>query len=226
MDSDHDQGKISRVYRSKEEAEKTYSKMSRTYDFFAGTFEAKYRNMAFMHMNIDVGEEVLEIGFGTGHSLQQMSESVGENGKVYGIDISSGMLNVAKKRLKKADLLNRVELTCGNAVRLPYKDNIFDAVFISFTLELFDTPEIPIVLYEIRRVLKPEGRFGIISMSKGNGGSRMVKLYEWAHMKFPNYIDCRPIYLEKSIKNAMFQIRYRNNVKLFGLPLEIILATI
>ncbi|MCK5200577.1 MAG: class I SAM-dependent methyltransferase [Spirochaetales bacterium] len=224
MKSDRFPDKISRVYRTKEEAEETYNKMSGTYDLFAGTFEAKYTNMALKNLNIKEGENVLEIGFGTGHSIKQMANLVGETGKIYGIDISSGMLKVAEKRLGKADLLNRVELTCGDAVSLPYQDNIFDAVFMSFTLELFDTPEIPIVLNEIRRVLKPMGRLGIVSMSKENGASILLNIYEWAHRKFPKYADCRPIYVEQSVQDAGFGIKYKEKVKLFGLPTEIIIG--
>ncbi|MCK5197651.1 MAG: class I SAM-dependent methyltransferase, partial [Spirochaetales bacterium] len=149
---------------------------------------------------------------------------VGETGKIYGIDISSGMLKVAEKRLGKADLLNRVELTCGDAVSLPYQVDKFDAVFMSFTLELFDTSEIPIVLGEIRRVLKPGGRFGIVSMSKEDGESILVNLYEWAHRKFPKYADCRPIYVEQFIKDAGFKISVKKSLKLSGLPIEIVIG--
>ncbi len=224
MKSDNYKDKISRVYRSKEEAEKAYSRMSRTYDLFAGTSEAKYRDMALKHLNIKAGEVVLEIGFGTGHSLKQMARLAGENGKIYGIDISSGMLKVARKRLYGAELLDRVELTCSDAEKLPYDNRKFDAVFMSFTLELFDTPEIPIILNEIRRVLKPMGRLGIVSMSKGNGSSGMVKLYEWTHRKFPKYADCRPIYVEQSIMDASFEIQHKDIKKLFGLPVEIVIG--
>lgn len=224
MGSDNNLDEISRVYRSKDEAEKAYNKMSGTYDLFAGTFEAKYTNMALKNLNIKEGESVLEIGFGTGQSIKQMANLVGETGKIYGIDISSGMLKVAEKRLKKADLLNRVELKCGDAVTLPYQVDKFDAVFMSFTLELFDTPEIPVVLNEIKRVLKPGGRFGIVSMSKGNKPSRIVRLYEWTHRKFPKYTDCRPIYAEQSIRDVFFEIQYKEIKKLFGLPVEIVIG--
>ena len=224
MESGNNPDKISRVYRSKDDAKKAYDKMSRFYDYFAGVFEKKYRDMTLQQLSIGKGEQVLELGFGTGHCLTQIADSVGNTGKVYGIDISSGMLKVAGKRLERTGLLNRVELICGDAVKMPYENSKFDAVFMSFTLELFDTPEIPKVLNEIRRVLKPKGRLGIVSMSKENGASSLVKLYEWAHMKFPKYTDCRPIYVEQSVQDAGFGIKYKEKVKLFGLPTEIIIG--
>jgi demethylmenaquinone methyltransferase/2-methoxy-6-polyprenyl-1,4-benzoquinol methylase len=209
---------VLRVYRTKAQAKKSYDKISRFYDYFAGVFEKKYRNMALERLNLERGEIVLEIGFGTGYCLKQMAESVGENGKVYGIDISSGMFEVSKKRLEGAGLLDRVELYCGDVLKMPCEDNKFDAVFMSFTLELFDTPEIPQVLNKIKRILKSKGRLGVVSMSKEDGDSILLRLYEWTHQKFPQYFDCRPIYLEQSIKDAGFKIEYRKKVKLFGLP--------
>jgi len=98
---------------------------------------------------------------------------------------------------------------CRDALDMAYKNNKFDAVFMNFTLELFDTPEIPKILTEIKRVLKPKGKLGVISISKEDGDSLLLKLYEWAHKKFPQYVDCRPIYVEQSIKDAGFEIKHR-----------------
>lgn len=50
-----------------------------------------------------------------------MAELVGEEGKVYGIDISSGILEVSKRRLEKAGLLDRVELYCETHQNCPMK---------------------------------------------------------------------------------------------------------
>jgi len=224
MKSDNYPDEISRVYRTKKEAEESYNKMSSTYDLFAGVFEAKYKERTFKYLNTKSGEEVLEIGFGTGKYLKQIAQSVGETGKVHGIDLSSGMLKVTAKRLSDSRLLNWINLICGDAVKLPYEDDQFDAVFMSFTLELFDTPEIPIVLNEIKRVLKPQGRLALVSMSKGNGASIMVKLYEWVHRKFPKYADCRPIYVGQSVIDAGFNIQIQETKKLFGLAVEIIIC--
>lgn len=216
--------KVLGVYRTKAQAKESYDKISCFYDYFAGVFEKKYRNMALDRLNIKRGETVLEIGFGTGHCLKRMAELVGENGKVYGIDISSGMLEVTKQRLEEAGLLDRVELYCEDALKIPYEDNKFDAVFMSFTLELFDMPEISKVLSEIKRILKQNGRLGVLSMSKENGDSILSRLYEWMHTQFPQYADCRPIYVEHSIKDAGFEIKYKEKVKLFSLPIEIVVS--
>ena len=212
------------VPRSKEEAKRFYDRISRVYDYLTGAFERKYTEMALEHLSVDEAETVLEIGFGPGHCLKQIAESAGQTGKVYGVDISSGMLEVARRRLDKARLMDRVELYCGDAASLPYGDNTFDAAFMSFTLELFDTPETPRLLEEVKRVLKPKGRIGIASMSKENGESLLLRLYEWAHRKWPKYIDCRPIYLEQSLRDAGYEIGKKEKVKLFGLPVEIVVA--
>ncbi len=212
------------VTRTKAQAKQSYDTMSKFYDYFAGGFEQKYRHMALQRLNITQGEIVLEIGFGTGHCLKQMAEAVGEAGRVYGIDISSGMLSVSRRRLEEAGLGSRVELACDDALKMPYADNRFDAVFISFALELFDGPEIPQVLAEIRRVLKPGGRVGVVSMAKEERPSLLLRLYEWFHQKLPQYVDCRPIYVEQSIREAGFEIQFRQRVSMLGLPGDIVIG--
>jgi ubiquinone/menaquinone biosynthesis C-methylase UbiE len=224
MGAENGSEKILRVYRSKEEAKESYDKMSGFYDLVAGPFERKYQNRALELLSIKEGETVLEIGFGTGHCLERIIKKVGKSGEVFGIDISSGMLEITRKRLEKAGLTRRVNLFRGDAANLPYEDSKFDAVFMSFVLELFDTPEIPKVLHEIKRVLKPRGRLGVVSMSKEDGESKLLKLYEWLHKKIPKYLDCRPIYAEQSIKGVGFEIKHKEKMNVFGLPGEIIVG--
>ena len=212
------------VPRSKEQAKQFYDRISRVYDYLTGAFERKYAEMAVERLSVEEGETVLEIGFGPGHCLKRLARSVGKTGKAYGVDLSSGMLEVTRRRLDKAQLMDRVELYCGDAASLPYGDNTFDAAFMSFTLELFDTPEIPRLLEEVKRVLKPRGRIGVVSMSKESGESLLLRLYEWSHKKWPKYVDCRPIYVEQSLRNAGYEITKKEKVKLFGLPGEIVVA--
>jgi len=198
--------------------------MSRIYDYISGPFERKYAFRALDLLAVRESETILEIGFGTGHCLRKIATAVGDTGKAYGVDISQGMLQVTKTRLEKAQLLDRVELHCGDATSLPYESNVMDGTFMAFTLELFDTPEIPIVLEEVKRVLKTGGRVTVVAMSKKSGESFMVRLYEWVHNKWPEYADCRPIFLEKALSDAGYIITSKETVKLFGLPVEIVAA--
>lgn len=134
------------------------------------------------------------------------------------------MLNVCKKRLEKSKLLDRVNLYCNDIFETNFTDSQFDIVFMSFTLELFDTPEIPALLSKIKTILKPGGKLGIISIFKADTNSFIIKLYEWFHKKIPNYFDCRPINAEDLIKNSGFEIIYKEISTLFGLPIEIVIA--
>ncbi len=219
-----DQRAVMRVTRTRTQAKASYDRMSPFYDCIAGIYEQKYKNMALKRLNVTQGEVVLEVGFGTGHCLRHMAEAVGETGKVYGIDISSGMLAVSRRRLEKAGLGERVELVNDDALKMPYAADQFDAVFTSFTLELFDSPEIPQVLAEVKRVLKPAGRLGVISMSKGEEDTKLLRLYEWLHTKIPEYVDCRPIFVQESVENAGFHILNVTDVSLMGLSGQLVLA--
>jgi ubiquinone/menaquinone biosynthesis C-methylase UbiE len=215
---------ISRVTRSKEAAKVSYDRMSRWYDLIAGTSEWKFVKAGLDLLGAKEGESVLEIGYGTGKAILALARAVGENGRVFGIDLSEGMYRIATERVRAAGLLDRVELRCGDGAELPYEDRCLDAVFTSFTLELFDTPEIPTVLRECTRVLGEDGRLMVVSMSKELEGSLALRLYEWAHDKLPNYVDCRPIYVAQSISDAGFHIVERVEMKMWGLPVELVLG--
>jgi ubiquinone/menaquinone biosynthesis C-methylase UbiE len=142
----HDDAEITRVTRSKKEARASYNKLSQWYDILAGHYERKYRDAALQELGIKDGEVVLEIGFGTGHCILTLAESVGNSGMVYGIDLSDGMVDITRVKVREAGLPDRTMLLLGDAIKLPFESNCFDAVFMSFTLELFDTPDIPVVL--------------------------------------------------------------------------------
>lgn len=215
---------ISRVTRSKHQAQTSYDRLSRWYDLIAAS-EKKYREIGLRALNAQPGERILEIGFGTGQAVVALAWAVGEGGRIYGIDISPGMLAVAQKRVDKAGLTDRVKLVICDAAEIPCLDDDFDAIFISFTLELFDTPEIPIVLNECKRVLVDGGRLCVVAMNKGVD-NLPTRIYEWAHRRFPNYADCRPIYVHQSLQDAGFEITHEQKFSMWGLPGAVVVATL
>lgn len=215
------ESEISRVKRTRQEAQESYDKISRWYDYLEGFWEKRLRERGLAKLGVREGEVVLEIGFGPGHDLMSLAKSAGAEGKVYGLDLSSEMVAITKDRVSAAGLAERVLLEQGDALHLPYQDEFFDAIFMSFTLELFDTPEIPKVLAECGRVLRAEGRMGVVSLSKAQGVNFMVRLYEWGHDQFPSFLDCRPIFLRRAMKAANFDMQEYDQESLFGLPVEI-----
>jgi len=213
---------VGRVLRSKDDARLSYNRLSRWYDLLSGNFEKKHRAVGLEKLAARPGERMLEIGFGTGHCILALAKAVGEAGKVCGIDLSDGMLAVTRQRLAKAGLSDRVDLRRGDALHLPFEASSFDGVFMSFTLELFDTPEIPRVLEGCRTVLKPGGRLVLMALVRKPW--RAVRIYEWFHEKMPGIVDCRPIHAQADLAAAGFKVSDVTAASIWGLPVEIILA--
>lgn len=211
---------ISRVNRSRLDAMRIYDRHSRWYDWISGSFERKYAEAGVAQLAVQQGERVLEIGYGTGHMLVALAKQVGSTGKVVGIDISKGMYDIALKRIQKSDFADRVKIICGDAVLLPFESNTFDVVFMSFTLELFDTPDIPQLLLECQRVLRKGGRMGVVSLSKKGAEGLVTRIYEKFHSLFPKWIDCRPIYLSHILTENGFQVVKESMQLMFGLNVE------
>lgn len=201
-----------------------YDRISGWYDLLEGLWEKRARHKGLRMLNVGKGETVLEIGFATGDSIIELARSVGEEGRVFGIDLSPKMTHLCETRVSEQDLAGRVDLITGDAAFLPFQSNIFNAIFMSFTLELFDTPEIPVLLNECRRVLSESGRICVVSLSMEGGHSLMRNIYEWGHDKFPAVIDCRPIFVRASLEESGFSIVEGMMTSVGGLPVEIVLA--
>ncbi len=204
-----------------------YDRISHAYDLIADGGEHVAREKGLELMDVQPGESVLEIGYGTGHSLVTLAQSVGEPGSVTGIDISPGMRDVAMERLKQAGCEGRVELLVQAAPPLPFSDHSFDVVTMSFTLELFPLDAIPELLAECKRVLKPSGRIGVVSMATVDGGdtkSVLERTYIWMHTHFPHIVDCQPIPLERLLQKAGFTLTKHERIDLFTMPVAMVVA--
>ncbi len=215
---------VQRVFNSKESTKAYYDKIARVYDLMAEQAEEPMREAGLKKLAAAPGETMLEIGFGTGHCLVELAKAVGPEGKVYGIDLSEKMKELAAELLQKEGLADRAQLRCGDATQLPFDAQSCDGVFMSFTLELFDTPEIPQVLAQCWRVLKPGGRIVVVAVSKDGPHGVVFNIYEWSHKHFPNLVDCRAIYVQRALEAAGFQTQDAS-VESMWVPVEIVLAT-
>ena len=106
---------------------------------------------------------------------------------------------------------------------LPVVQSAADALFLSFTLELFDTPALPVVLASCLAAMKPGGRIVTVSMAR-SGGGLAVRLYEWMHAHYPRTVDCRPIDAAALLACAGFTLVSVEQRSLCGLPIEVVLV--
>jgi ubiquinone/menaquinone biosynthesis C-methylase UbiE len=215
---------ISRVFRSKQQASAAYNRLSCWYDWLSASSEQPLAELGLHKLDVCASETLLDVGCGTGPALLTLAQEMGETGRVFGVDLSSGMLKVASEKLARANLSRPVNLNQGDAAALPYKSDSFDAVFSSFTLELFDTPEIATVLAECCRVLKPAGRIGVVALARDEIENLPTRIYEWFHQRLPAYVDCRPIFVQSALRQAGFQLQDVTRKMMWGLPVEICLA--
>ena len=105
---------------------------------------------------------ILDIATGTGDFAITASR-LGEV-KITGIDISEGMLAVARKKIKNKKLEDKIEVLKADSENLPFDDNTFDAAIVGFGVRNFEN--LTKGLAEIVRVLKPGGVFYILEFSK------------------------------------------------------------
>lgn len=214
---------VLRVLQTKEQTKHYYDKIAKVYDLLSEEAEKPMREAGLKMLAAQPGERILEIGFGTGHCLVQIAQAVGPRGRALGVDISEQMKKLAAELLAREGFADRAELYCGDAEQLPFESDSLDGIFFSFTLELFDTPELPAVLAECKRVLRPSGRIVVVAVSREGKHGVMLDLYEWTHKHFPNLMDCRPIYVRRALEAAGFTIR-QSEVESMWVPVEIVLG--
>jgi ubiquinone/menaquinone biosynthesis C-methylase UbiE len=182
-----------------------YDFISPFYEYIT-RYEQVVKEKGISIADIKPGSTVLDVAVGTGHTLREFSKMVGQYGVVCGIDLSTKMLTMTRNHVQDAAAAARVYLALGDARRLPYREELFDVVFNSYMLDLINTPEIPHVLDEFKRVLKPGGRLVVVSLSKGANWYSNMKLYEWVYHFCPTLLGgCRPVFSKPFMEDLGFQ---------------------
>ncbi len=133
-------------------------RMGRAMLQFMNCCHAPLTNWGLGLVDVQDGWTMLDIGCGGGATLQRLLKR-SKDATVYGIDISEE--SVAKAKNVNADVLDKqVFVTQGSAEKLPYKDGAFNLVTAVETVYFW--PNLANCLQEVRRVLKPGGRFAIM----------------------------------------------------------------
>ncbi|NBU80261.1 MAG: bifunctional demethylmenaquinone methyltransferase/2-methoxy-6-polyprenyl-1,4-benzoquinol methylase UbiE [Flavobacteriaceae bacterium] len=149
----------------KEQVAKMFDNISGNYDglnrIISLGIDMKWRKKVVALVAEKNPETILDIATGTGDLVIMMANTSAN--KIIGLDISAGMLKVGKKKIEAKKLSEKIEMVLGDSEKIPYSDNYFDAITVSFGIRNFETMEKG--LSEIYRVLKPNGIFVILETS-------------------------------------------------------------
>lgn len=114
-------------------------------------------------LNLQPSDHVLEIGFGSGRTMQIAAGKVAR-GYISGVDASPSMLRLAQKRNMKLINQGRLELKLGEIEQLPYDDHSFDKVYAVQVINYLPDPGAG--LKEVHRVTRPGGRVALFFEAK------------------------------------------------------------
>lgn len=143
--------------------EKIYGKYDSMNSIISFQRHKAWRKDVMKRMKVTEGSRALDVCCGTGDWSLSLSEAVGLDGTVIGLDFSENMLSVAEK--KKTELAKEnLTFIHGNAMELPFEDNSFDYATIGFGLR--NVPDYLTVLKELRRVVKPDGKVVCLETSQ------------------------------------------------------------
>lgn len=150
----------------KKQVEQMFDTISGNYDglnrvISLGT-DVKWRKKVIKMVAEKNPDAVLDIATGTGDLAIKFATAT-KASKIVGLDLSEGMLSVARKKVLGTALSDKIEFTQGDSEALPFEDNSFDAITVSFGIRNFENLDKG--LSEINRVLKPKGLFVILETS-------------------------------------------------------------
>lgn len=149
----------------KEQVTQMFDTISENYDglnrVISFGIDIRWRKKVLALVRAKNPQTILDIATGTGDLAILMAKTAAKT--IIGLDLSAGMLEVGKKKIAEKQLTDKIEMVLGDSENIPYGDNHFDAITVSFGIRNFENLEKG--LSEILRVLKPNGIFVILETS-------------------------------------------------------------
>ena len=166
----------------KEEVAEMFNNISKRYDFLnhflSVGIDKIWRRKAVNMLKEVQPKRILDLASGTGdfaiESLRLKPE------QIIGMDISEGMLEVGREKMKKKGYDNVISMQLGDSENLPFEDNYFDALTVGFGVRNYENLEKG--LSEMLRVVRPGGKIIVLEFSKPK--KFPVKQYYAFHSKY------------------------------------------
>lgn len=167
----------------KKQVENMFDKIAFRYDFLnrflSAGIDVGWRKKAIKFLIAAQPKTILDVATGTG-DFALISYHILHPEKIIGIDISEGMLEIGRQKVRKEGLQGKIELLNGDSEAILYDDNTFDAVTVAFGVRNFEHLEQG--LLEIKRVLKPGGKLIVLECTQPS--LPVIKQFYYFYMKY------------------------------------------
>ncbi len=206
------------------QARSVYDRIGRVQDWQA-FYEDATTDRLVANAALGGDQTIFEFGCGTGRLAAHLLGPLPASVNYLGVDISPVMINLATSRL--AAWAERAEaVLIDGSVPLPADDGFADRVLSTFVFDLLDADYARAVLDDLRRILAPDGRLCLASLTDGDGLLERVVSRTWTGLwrVAPQLLGgCRPIAVTDLLSDD-WQVLHHSRVHRWGLVTDVVIA--
>jgi ubiquinone/menaquinone biosynthesis C-methylase UbiE len=205
-----------------ERTRRVYDRLASVYPVSTFFFHSKAHACAMRHAGIRDGMRVLELATGSGEMFQRLVKA-NPSGKTFGLDLSPRM--AARTQLRARRAFPKAQAHCGavDVRSMPFRNSSFDAVVCCYLFELLAHDDIRLTLREIRRVLRPGGKFALVVI--GQNATVFNRLYGVCGKLVPAFWGRQ---IERSVPDLVEEAGLRivdaHSVRQTGYPSRVLIA--
>lgn len=211
---------------SSQQVQAFYDWMGKKQDLQA-FYEEKAIRTLIAHASFEHAEAICEFGCGTGALAERLLTSyLSPSAPYVAVDSSTTMIRLTKTRLERFGSRVTVQQTNGS-LQLEVASGSCDRFVSTYVADLLSTSDIAALFCEAHRLLIPEGRLCLVSLTQGTGLFSRLVTSAWArlHRFSPTLVGgCRPVAVQALLEVPRFQVEYVQTVVAFGIPSEIVIA--
>lgn len=213
-------------YLSSAEAKRFYDRLGSKQDW-QGFFENPAINEMIAHAAFDSAHSVFEFGCGTGTlAARLLQHHLPADARYEGLDISSTMVSLAQRRLKPWSERARIHQSDGSA-HVFEPDRSFDRFVSTYVFDLLAPDFIDQLLSEAHRLLVPEGKLCLVSMTFGASPLSRAVCRDWQRMWRLSPVivgGCHPIELADYLRSEWWNLEHQTKVTSWGVTSEVVVA--
>ena len=213
---------------SREEAIEFYNRLGARQDRQA-FYEDAATGRLIAESGFDTSQSVLEFGCGTGRFAELLLRNyLPEDCHYVGVDSSSTMVSLARKRLKPWASRSEIHLTDGSP-RILTPTSAYDRFVSNYVVDLMTEQDIHMVLAEAQRVLGLTNKLCLVSLSHGTTVFSQLVTVIWQHVHNLNAKwvgGCRPLNLLEFLKPEIWQVEHHGRVTRWGISSQVVVASL